>query len=90
MKTVIQPLLMNAHFKLARNNIFIDDIFFHINLLQKKEISLGILTVNESYLKTIIDNNSDINDDKIITIIYENIIRNIDNIKDLNNTIYST
>ena len=90
MKTVIQPLLMNVHFKLACNNIFIDDIFFHINLLQKKEISLGLLTVNEDYLKTIIDNNSDLNDGKIITLIYENIIRNIDNIKDLNNTIYST
>ena len=88
MKTFIQPLLLNVHFKLVCNNIFIDDIFYHINLLNKKEISLGILTINELLLKTLIDENLDINDDNVINTIYTNILDNIDSIKQINDTVY--
>lgn len=88
MKTFIIPLLRNVHFKLVCNQHFIDNIFYHINLLNKQEISIGILTINEKILSELIQNNIDINDEKYITIIYNNILNNISQIKTINNSVY--
>lgn len=88
MKTFIIPLLRNVHFKLVCNQHFIDNIFYHINLLNKQEISIGILTINEKILRELIQNNIDINDEKYITIIYNNILNNINQIKTINNSVY--
>lgn len=88
MKTFIIPLLKNVHFKLVCNQYFIDDIFYHINLLNKQELSIGILTINEDILKKLIKDNIDINNEKYITLIYNNILGNINQIKDINNSVY--
>lgn len=88
MKTFIIPLLRNVHFKLVCNQHFIDNIFYHINLLNKQEISVGILTINEKILRELIQNNIDINDEKYITIIYNNILNNINQINTINNSVY--
>ncbi len=88
MKTFIIPLLKNVHFKLVCNQYFIDDIFYHINLLNKSELSLGILTINENIIKNLIENNIDINNEKYINLIYNNILNNIDHIKEINNSVY--
>ena len=88
MKTFIIPLLRNVHFKLVCNQHFIDNIFYHINLLNKQEISIGILMINEKILSALIQKNIDINDEKYITIIYNNTLNNINQIKTINNSVY--
>lgn len=88
MKTFILPLLRNVHFMLVCNQHFIDDIFYHINLLNKQELSIGILTINEKLLSELIKQNIDINNEKYITLISNNILDNLEEIKEINNNVY--
>ncbi len=44
--------------------------------------------INEKILSDLIQKNIDINDEKYITIIYNNILNNINQIKTINNSVY--
>lgn len=44
--------------------------------------------INEKILSALIQKNIDINDEKYITIIYNNILNNISQIKTINNSVY--
>lgn len=88
MKTFIIPILRNVHFMLVCNQYFIDDIFYHTNLLNKQEISIGILTINEKILSDFIKQNIGIDNKEYITLIYNNTLNNLKEIKEINNKAY--
>ena len=88
MKNYIIPLCRNVHYNLVLQNKNIDDIFYHINSLGKKEISLGLLLIIEQEITKAINNNINYNDNKLILLLSQMIINNHDLILLKNSEIY--